>query len=136
MISPPARTIAAGPTSRRSTTAEAPAISSISAPCAIRSSSAAAIAASSCGVRSAASIVPVRRVMRAPVTATAFSVALSFMPGSCVTTTPTLSGRNGCSVKAGGPWRAMAAATSSLAPGTAKGTILMVATRSFAATTA
>ncbi len=135
-ISPPAATIAAGPTSRRSTTAEAPAISSISAPCAISASSAATTGASSCGTRRAGSSVPVRRFTRSVVTAIAFSVALSFMPGSSVTTRPTWSGRNGCRVSAGPPCRAIAATTSRTAPGTAKGTTLMVATRSLAATTA
>jgi len=46
-ISPPARTMPEGPTSRRSTTAEAPTTSSRSAPCAISDSSALPIGASS-----------------------------------------------------------------------------------------
>ena len=88
-ISPPACTMPAGPTSRRSTTAEAPTTSSRSAPCEISASSALPIGASSCGVRSGGSSEPVSWVIRCSVAAMVFSVTLSFRPGSSVTTRPT-----------------------------------------------
>ena len=97
-ISPPARTMPEGPTSRRSTTAEAPTTSSRSAPWEISDSSALPIGASSCGECSGGSSEPVSAVTRCSVAAMVFSVTLSFRPGSSVTTRPTFRWWNGCSV--------------------------------------
>ena len=135
-ISPPARTIPAGPTSRRSTTAEAPITSSRSAPAATSPSSARPIASSWCAQRTGGSSEPVSAVIRASVIAIVLSVTLSFRPGSSVTTSPTFRWRNGCSVSGLAPCRASASATDSTFPGTENGMILIVATRSFGATTA
>ena len=66
-ISPPAAAIPAGPTSRRSTTALAPATSSTSAPWPIRVSRARAMGASACGQCSAGNKRPVRPATRAAV---------------------------------------------------------------------
>ena len=125
-----------GPTSRRSTTAEAPTTSSRSAPWEISDSSALPIGASSCGVRSGGSSEPVSAVTRCSVAAIVFSVTLSFRPGSSVTTRPTFRWWNGCSVSGEPVWRISASATASTLPGTENGMILTVATRSFGATTA
>ena len=133
-IVPPARTIAAGPTSRRSTTAEAPAISRICAPWRRSRFSASAIGAVSCRVRSGGSRVPCSASIRSRVASTAPSITLSFWPGSSLSTRPTFSGRKGCSDSGGGPCFAMVSATWSTAPGTAKGMTLMVASISLAET--
>ena len=133
-MAPPARMIAAGPISRRSTTADAPATSSSSAPALRRRVSASATGPSSCRTRSTGSSVPISASTRAAVASTAPSMTLSLIPGSSVSTSPTASLRKGCTVIAGRPLHS-ASITPSTAPGTAKGMILMVASISFAATT-
>ncbi len=124
----------AGPTSRRSTTAEAPATSSISAPASRSPRSASAMAAVACGARSTGSRVPPRPSTRARVTSTAPSIALSFRPGSSVITSPTRIGRKGATRSTGGPVRRIASARSSTRPGAAKGITLIVASMSRACT--
>ena len=76
------------------------------------------------------------RSIRASVIAIVLSVTLSFSPGSSVTTSPTFSGRNGCSASGRAACRTSASATASTLPGTENGMILIVAIRSFGATTA
>ena len=135
-ISPPARTMPAGPTSRRSSTAEAPITSSMSAPAASKPSSAGATDSSSCGQRTGGSNEPVNCVIRCSVTAIVLSVVLSFSPGNSVATRPTCRCRNGYNVSGEPFCRANVSATVSTVPGTENGMILIVATRSFGATTA
>ena len=65
-----------------------------------------------------------------------FSVVLSFSPGNSVITSPTFSARNGCRVSGEPPCRASVSATVNTVPGTENGITLMVAIRSFGATTA
>ena len=135
-ISPPASTIPAGPTSRRSSTADAPITSSRSAPCASNPCNARPTASGWCADLTGGSREPVSALIRPSVISTVLSVTLSFSPGKSVTTSPTFRCRNGCKVSGEAPWRAIASATDNTLPGTENGTILIVATRSRGATTA
>ena len=84
--------------------------------------------------RSGGSMVPQSPSTRSRVASTVPSSTFSFRPGSSVSTSPTLSGWKGCRASSGCSCRASAVATSSTAPGTAKGMTLMVATISRART--
>ena len=97
--------------------------------------SASAIGASSCGHSTGGSRVPPSPSTRAAVASTVPARMLGFSPGSVVITSPTRSGRNGCS-RSSGARRGHALGLASTAPGTANGITLMVATISRAATLA
>ena len=122
---PPAASIAAGSTSRRSVIAEAPAISRRSPPLARMRSASAVI---SWAERASLISRPPAAAMRSAVTATVLSSTDSLVPGRRVWISATSSGRYGATRTSGPPSRAIARQRSIAACGAANGMILMVAT--------
>ncbi len=134
-IVPPARSIAAGMTSRRSAMAEAPAIRIISAPPALASAMACVTASTVWPQRTSAAGSAPSDASRPFMISSVLSSTLSLRPGRRVWIKATGRFRKPATRMSGPPSRAMAMQRSRSDRGTAKGMILTVAARSFGATT-
>ncbi len=135
-MQPPAASIPAGITSRRSVIAEAPAISTISASALRAAAMAAETASVSCGTRvSERRRLPMDSI-RPRTMATVLSRTDSLRPDRRVWMRATPRARKGATRTSGPPWLASATARARSALGTANGMILTVATICFASTTA